>query len=160
MALVKGVTSNATVTEANIYFENRLDVAAWTDAPDVQKEQSLCTATFMLDELDWIGVATSPNQLLAHPRKDGEYFDPKLGILVPLISTDVDQRVVKATYELAYHLLNNDGLLDNTGLIKDLELSGLKLSVIRPADKIPMVVKTLIKPLLRNSGKRTWWRAN
>jgi hypothetical protein len=160
MALVKGVNSNATVTEANAYFENRLDVAAWTEAPDLQKEQALCTATFMLDELDWIGVATDPAQSLAHPRKDGEYFDPKLGILVLLISTDVDKRVIKATYELAYHLLNNDGLLDNTGLIKDLELSGLKLSVIRPADKIPMVVKTLIKPLLRNSGKRTWWRSN
>jgi hypothetical protein len=160
MALVKGVNSNATVTEADTYFENRLDVAAWTDASDTQKEQSLCTATFMLDELDWIGVATDSTQSLAHPRKDGEYFDPKLGILVPLVSTVVDIRVTKATYELAYHLLNNDGLLDNTGLIKDLELSGIKLSVIRPADKIPMVAKTLIKPLLRNSGKRTWWRAN
>jgi hypothetical protein len=160
MALVKGVNSNATVTEADTYFENRLDVAAWSAVADTTKEQALCTATFMLDELDWIGVATDPAQSLAHPRKDGEYFDPKFGILVPFISTVVDQRVMKATYELALHLLNNEGLLDNTGLIKDLELSGLKLSVIRPADKIPMVVKTLIKPLLRNSGKRTWWRAN
>jgi hypothetical protein len=160
MALVKGVNSNATVTEADTYFENRLDVANWTSVADAQKEQALCTATSMLDELDWIGVATDPEQSLAHPRKDGEYFDPKLGILVSLVSTVVNQRVMKATYELANHLLNNEGLLDNTGLIKDLELSGIKLSVIRPADKIPMIVKTLIKPLLRNSGKRTWWRAN
>ena len=48
MALVKGVNSYATVAEADAYFLNRLDVAAWNDADETQKYQSLITATSFL----------------------------------------------------------------------------------------------------------------
>jgi hypothetical protein len=160
MALVKGVNSYADLTEADTYFENKLDVAAWTDAAEVQKEQALCTATSILDEMVWIGIISSETQDLAFPRKEAEYFDPKLGTMKSLNSIEVPGRIVNATYELAYHLLNNDGLYDDTGMVKNLELGDIVLETVMPANKTPRVVKSYIKPLLSNSGARTWWRAN
>ena len=37
MALTKGANSYATVAEADVYFADRLDVAAWTAADETQK---------------------------------------------------------------------------------------------------------------------------
>jgi hypothetical protein len=158
MALVKGVNSYANLTEADTYFENKLDVAAWLDAADTQKEQALCTATAILDELVWIGVIYDPSQSLAFPRKDAEYFDPKQGTMVEL--SGIPLRITIATYELAYHLLNNDGLFDDTGMVKNLNLGDISLQTVMPANKIPRIVRSYINPLLTNSGARTWWRAN
>jgi hypothetical protein len=160
MALVKGVNSYADMTEANTYFENKLDVAAWTDAPETQKNQALCTATSLLDEFEWIGIATSATQSLAFPRKDAEYFDPKIGMPVVLLSTTIPLRIVTATFELAYHLLNNDGLLDDAGHVKNLSVGEIALNVIVPPSKFPKRVRVSLAPLLRNSGKNSWWRAN
>jgi hypothetical protein len=158
MALVKGVNSYADLTEASAYFENKLDVAAWTDAADAQKEQALCTATAILDEMVWIGTVSDTSQSLSFPRKNAEYFDPKLGTMTELNGTPT--RIIKANYELAYHLLNNEGLFDDTGMVKNLSLGDVTLQSVIPANKVSRVVKMYIKPLLANSGARTWWRAN
>lgn len=158
MALVKGTNSYATVAEANTYFEDRIDVAAWTSASEAQKSQSLVTATLMLDDLDWIGVAVSDSQTLAFPRV-GVYFDPRLGMDVELENT-IPSRITTATYELAYHLLNNDGLLDDTGSVKDLKVGNIDLNYVKLANRIPNIVKRLVKPLRINSGSNLWWRAN
>jgi hypothetical protein len=159
MALVKGVNSYADMTEANTYFENKLDVAAWTDAPEIQKNQALCTATSLLDEFEWIGIAANATQSLAFPRKDAEYFDPKIGMPVVLSST-VPLRIIVATFELAYHLLNNDGLLDDAGRVKNLGIGDISLNAIIPPSKFPKRVRVSLAPLLRNNGKNSWWRAN
>jgi len=156
MALTKGVNSNVTVAEADAYFETRLDAAAWTDEQDPdQKVRALCTATQMLDNLDWAGVAVSVDQSLAFPR-NGCYFDPRVGANVPMNPTP--KRVEVATFELAYHLLNNDGLLDDTGAVTELSAGPIKLSHIVPASKIPLSVKRQINPLLINGGANTWYR--
>lgn len=159
MALVKNTNSYATVEEANAYFADRIDVAAWTAANVDQKSQALVTATSMLDQLDWIGVAISDSQALAFPRS-GFYFDPRLGIDIELSSATIPDRILKATYELAYHLINNDGLLDDTGAVKDLSVGSIKLTLITAANKFPAVVKRYIKPLQVNNGSNLWWRAN
>jgi hypothetical protein len=157
MALVKGTNSYATILEADTYFSDRLDVAAWTSATESQKSQALITATSMLDDLSWTGIATDSAQFLAFPRI-GYYFDPRLGITIELV--DVPSRIFTACLQLAYHLLNNDGLLDDTGSALDLNIGGISLSRIRNPGKIPSIVKRLIRPLLLNTANNTWWRAN
>lgn len=158
MALSKGVNSYVTVAEANAYFEDRLDVAAWVDAPDLERGKALTTATSMLDGLNWVGVAVSDSQTLSFPRS-GIYFDPRIGLEVTLSEVNPPLRITDATCELAYHLLNNDGLLDDTGSIKDLSLGSINLSGIRAASKFSSAVERLIKPLRRNTTN-SWWRAN
>ena len=159
MALKKGTNSYRTVAEADAYFEDRLDVAAWTDADDDQKSQSLVTATAVLDNMDWTGYAVSESQNLAFPRV-GTYFDPRLGYDVNFDSVDAPDRINIATYELAYHLLNNDGLLDSSGSVVNLKVGPISLERVSTPSTVPPHVKRLIKPMLVNSGAKQWWRAN
>lgn len=158
MALLKGTNSYATVEEAYVYFSDRLDVAAWYDATDVTRAQSLVTATQLVDDLAFVGSAVSASQPLAFPR-DGEYFDPRLGMSVILGAT-VPSRIVKAVYEIAYHLLNNDGLLDESGGVDTLSVSGISLNRITAPPKMPGMVRKSLRPLLLNGGASSWWRAN
>lgn len=158
MALSKGTNSYVTVEEATAYFADRIDAAAWTDASDSQKAQALVTATSLLDQLIWLGVATDSGQPLAFPRI-GEYLDPRLGFAVAFKSPTPD-RIIKATYELAYHLLNNDGLLDETGRVDTLQVAGISLRNIRSTPKVPSVVRGLISCMLIGGGSRQVWRAN
>ena len=159
MALVKNTNSYVDLAEADDYFADRLDAAAWDTAANALKEQALVTATFMLDQRHWVGVAVSTTQLLAFPR-NGIYFDPRIGADVTLESNVVTDRVIKATYEQAYHLLNNDGLLDNTGNVEDIKVGPIELNNVRASSKVSSIVKDLIKPLLINAGSSLWWRAN
>jgi hypothetical protein len=158
MALVKNVNAYSDVADANLYFADRLDVAAWESATVLQKEQALITATSMLDNLNWIGQIISSSQVLAFPR-EAAYFDPRTGTDV-LLGEDVPERIIKGGLELAYHLLNNDGLLDDVGQVNDIEVGSIKLSNIRRASTLPTIVRTYINPLLIRAGARSWWRAN
>lgn len=157
MALAKGTNSYVTVEEADAYFEDRLDVAAWTAADEPTKAQALVTATSILDNLDWIGAAVSESQALAFPRV-GQYFDPRLGTYIMLSGSPV--RLTKAVCEQAYHLLNNDGLLDDTGEVDTLSVGSISLNTIKAPNKLSSVVTRLINPLLINGGRNIWWRAN
>jgi len=158
MALSKGINSYVTLAEASSYFADRLDVSAWTDASDSMKSQALVTASLTLNDQNWTGIAVSESQPLAFPRS-GSYFDPRLGIEVSL-TDEVPTRIINATYELAYHLLNNDGVLDDTGSLSNLQVSSISLTFQTAPNTIPPTVKRLIKPLLINSGTNLWWRAN
>jgi len=159
MALTKGTNSYVTQAEADAYFEDRLDVAAWTSATDALKEQALITASGYFETFRWVGTAVSDTQDLVFPRL-GEYFDPRLGYRTNLDSTIVPPRIIKATCELAYHFLNNDGLLDNTGTVTRLQISSIQLDIKTEPATIPLVVRNLIRPLLFNGGRNVWWRAN
>lgn len=158
MALAKGTNSYATVLEAETYFGDRLDVSAWEEADDTRKSQALVTATAILDDQPWIGRVASDVQPLAFPRS-GSYFDPRIGAQQEL-SSAVPTRVVNAVYELAYHLLNNDGLLDDTGNVVDLQVGSVQLTTVKNPNLIPASVRRLIRPLLVNAGSNSWWRAN
>lgn len=157
MALEKGVNSYVTVAEADTYFEDRLDVAAWTGATETQKAQSLVVATSILDDVEWPGTVVSESQELAFPRVSS-YFDSRLGLEV--VMDPVPSRIEKATFELAYHLQNNDGLLDDTGGVVNIELASITLERIRKPNRIPSTVKRLIAPMRLNRGSNTWWRNN
>ena len=159
MALIKGLNSFVSLAEADAYFADRLDVDAWTSASETQKSQALVTATTMLNYLDWTGVAVSEDQSLAFPRT-GTYFDPKVGSQVTLQSVNQFLRLNTATSELAYHLLNNDGLLDDAGGVDTLKVGGIVLNNLSAPKSLPDIVYRIIRPMLANLGSRSWWRAN
>jgi hypothetical protein len=157
MALAKNVNSYVTLTEADAYFADRLDADAWTSTDATNKAKALITATGQLDQMSWVGVAVSNSQKLAFPRSLS-YYDPKLGAQISTAGTP--DRVLNATYELALHLLTNEGVLDSGSSVMSLSVDTIRLDTITPAEKIPGIVRTLIKPLLVNNGAQTWWRAN
>jgi hypothetical protein len=155
--LVKGQNSYVDLGEANAYFADRLDVAAWTEASDLEREQALVTATSMLDSYEWIGQVVDPLQPLAFPR-NAQYFDQRLGMLASM--NPVPNRILVACYELAYHLLNNDGLLDNTGSVKSLTVGPISLTNIVSSSKVPHNIKKTLSGMLVKGVGGAWWRAN
>jgi hypothetical protein len=157
MAIEKDVNCYVDLDEATAHLENRLDVAAWDEANDEMKSKALISATMLLDSLDWTGIVVSESQPLAFPRV-GEYFDPRIGYVVTM--SGVPQRIITANIELAYHLLNNDGLLDDTGSVESLSLGPIQLNRLSAPSKIPSFIYRSLRPLLANSGSRSWWRAN
>jgi hypothetical protein len=157
MALIKGVNSFADVGEFDAYFTDRLDVSAAQEADNATKAAALISATGILDELSWTGAIVDPNQPLAFPRS-GSYFDPRVGGRMFL--QDIPDRIVKATLELAYHLLANDGIQDSSGSVRNISVGTINLTGIQNASVIPLRVKTIIKPLRINAGANSWWRAN
>jgi hypothetical protein len=160
MAVTKDINSYATVAEADAYFAERLDAAAWVDASETLRGQALVTATNVLEGLSWVGTVVSDSQPLAFPR-EGSYFDPRLGKNVDLDPTVVPKRVLTAVFEHAYHLLNNDGLLDNTGSVESLTIGPITLTNIKNTDDFPSIVYQNIRPLFSRGGSSSsWWRAN
>lgn len=183
MSLVLGVNSYATLDEADLYFENRIDVAAWTAASDDSKEQALIGATSFIDMLSFAGYTTEETQNLAWPRVGGVSL-PSRGRDLTFSSTyewvtiaDSDnfdtalkglpyeiQLIKKATFEQAYHLLNNDGLMDDTGETPDsitvgpITLTGLGSRGSAPT--APKTVSSLLAPLRSNYPGRIWFRSN
>jgi hypothetical protein len=154
MALVKGVNCPVDVAEADAYFENRLDAAAWTES--LLKDQALTTATMVFENLPWIGSVLDVEQPFAFPRM-GCYFDNRLGQNV-VLGDELPKRYITGLFELAYHLLNNDGILDDTGGVIDLELGDISLNRISNPNLLPRAVKSHIKCLLQS--RNSWWRAN
>lgn len=159
MTVQLNVNSYVTVVNADTFFADRIDVTAWVNADPVVKGQALVTATQLLDDMLWAGTVVDGNQPLAFPRVC-EYFDPRLGSLVYLDGSTVPDRIVRATLELAYHLLINDGLLDSSASVSDIAIGPIKLGNVRSVSKVPSTVKNIIKPLLVNAGTNAWWRAN
>jgi len=169
MSLIKGTNSYTTLSEADSYFEDRLDAAAWSNADSELKEQALVTATRSLDEMRWQGRAVSADQALAFPRS-GAFQDGSRGLRLAFTLTYTfsavdevevglgrDIRLIRqATFELAYHLLNNEGLLDSTGEITDIKVGPISLKEIKATAKIPRTVKRVISPMLNNAGN-SWW---
>jgi len=149
--------SYVTLVEAEAYFASRLDVAAWVEATASQKEQALVTAAGSMESFDWVGVITNPDQPLAWPRV-GSYFEPRFGYTTPLIG--VPNRVKNAQLELAYHLLNNDGILDDTAAVKNVKVGPIEIEGIRAPSTVSSIASRTLRPLLRNSGVATVWRAN
>ena len=157
MALVKNTNSYATVEEADAYFEDRLDSAAWGG---ILKADALVTATSVLDSKSWGGYAVDADQALAFPRVYS-YFDPKVGRVVTLSATETPKRILEACYETAYHLLNNDGALDSVSTVESLTVGPIKLENIGSVKSISTLAYNLMRPLLDTQAHSGgYWRAN
>jgi len=169
MALVKGQNSYVTLSEADSYFDDRVDVSAWVEAGEELKEQSLVTATHLLDELHWEGQVRADSQALSFPRI-GSFRDPSRGVRVQFSSytfTDGnneaevglarDIRLLRrATYELAYHLVNNNGLLDRTGSVTNIKVGSIALTEVVDAAAFPRTIRKIVERMLKNQGSKYW----
>jgi hypothetical protein len=168
MALTKGVNSYVTLGEADSYLEDRADAAAWINACDELKEQCLVTATSIIDEYRFEGAVVSADQNLAFPRS-GFFTDQSRGMRQSFstytfvtddeVESDLkrDMRLLRrATYELAYHLSNNEGLLDRTGTITDIKVGPIELKEVYDASVTPSTIRSILNPLLKGGGTRYW----
>jgi len=153
------------MAEADAYFDTRIDAGAWINADADDHESALVTATLLLDENQFIGVAVSSTQSLAWPRKDAIYFDPKLGMEKSVTTDTYPKRVKVATFEMALHLLTNENLLDNkTQTFERIKVGSIEIEdSTKDVLKIPVLplrIKKLLSPLLVNGSGKQWWRAN
>jgi len=165
MALVLGTNSYVTLEQADAYFDTRLDAGAWVNADSDDQESALVTATQILDNYHYIGVAVSSAQSLAWPRKNAAYYEPKLGTQLGVDDSTYPNRLKFATYELALHLLTNENLLDNkTQTFERIRVGSIEIedsnNDVTRTPVMPNRVKTFINPLLVDGGTRSWWRAN
>jgi hypothetical protein len=165
MALVLNTNSYVDTTEADLYFDTRIDSADWAAATTEVQEQALVTATQILDENAWIGYAVSSSQALAWPRKGATYSDPKLGMVVSVSEDEVPNRVKIAVYEQALHFIENQDLLGGqTQTFESIKVGQISLTDSNEdVGKIPMETPNAtrhIRPLLVRGGAHSWWRAN
>jgi hypothetical protein len=171
MALVVGTNSYVTLAEAEAYFADRVNVAAWDEADSLVKEQSLITAAKQLNLTRWVGSIADKAQTLAFPRI-GSYFEPLFNEVVKMDGTTVPNRITTANMEQAYHLLNNDGVLDSSGSPDRIKVDVIELEGLQSgASAVPVMSSTvsgLIEPLTYASASSymggrpagAWWRAN
>jgi hypothetical protein len=165
MALTQGENSYCTLDEANTYFTDRIDTDAWDTAATPDKEKALVTATRLLDDNFWIGVAVSSTQDLAWPRSEAVYVDPRTGRLTQLTEDVYPDRIKWAQYELAYHLLLNENVMDSTQqTFESIKVGSIAISDsasdFKSAPIIPIRIKKLIAPLIINGGAKAVWRFN
>jgi len=168
MALVLNTNSYVEITDADAYFDTRIDSANWTSSTDDIKEQALVTATQIIDNNPWIGSAVSSSQALAWPRKNAIYFDDRLGMQIQFAENEVPNLVMIAVYEQALHLVNNEDLVAQTTQtyesisIGNISVTDSNSDVTRISITPNFVIKPL-RPLIRRGSfgmGSSWWRAN
>src|SRR6056300_1038342 len=129
MALVLNTNSYVTIAEAETYFETRIDSSEWFEASNDVQEQALVTATQLIDDRSWIGIAVSPSQALAWPRKEAIYYDPRMGQDITIAEDEVPSKVKFAVYEQALHLLQNEDLIaQKTQTFESISIGSISLS--------------------------------
>lgn len=154
MALVKGTNSYVDDNDALNYFEDRVNQNYESGYDVVLREQALVTATQILETLPWMGRVSVDTQPLAFPRLL-IYYDPARGVNVNISDgTEAPVRIQNAACELAYHLLQNATILDDTGTVTDLSLGTIELTTITSANLLPATVRRLVNPLLPRGGGR------
>jgi hypothetical protein len=157
MAVTLNENSYVTLEEAEAFYLQRLGSDAWTDASASDREAALVTATTLLDNMRWNGVAVSSSQTLCFPRTI-EYFDTRLGYTVNV--TGVPKRVKDAQLELTLHLLENPGILQASTSIESIKVGPINLDEIKKVSVWPPRLYAMVQPLLINSGANLVWRAN
>lgn len=168
MPLTVNTNSYVTETEADTYFETRIDSANWIAASTELRESALVTATLLIDDHAWIGAAVSSSQALAWPRNNAIYNDTRLGFNVTIGNTVIPSQVKEAVYEQALHLIDNEDILQGkTQTFESISVGPISISDSDSTSTIPMkpsLVLKKIRPLLNKayaSGTgASWWRAN
>jgi len=148
MALIKGVNVylSSALEKADAYFADRTDAEAWNNAAEVAREAALLSGTSVIDRMTYLGVVVSVEQKMAFPRA-GAYFDPRLGARVSYPTLGAPLRVIEASYEMSLHLLNNKGVLLDTGSLSKLEIGPITLEGAKGVQRIPVVVRQLLAPI-------------
>lgn len=97
--LVVGDNSYASVDEADLYFEGRINSTPWADAES--KDNALLSAALRMDQERYVGRKTDPAQTMKWPRmavvdEDGQAVDPDV----------VPEAVKRAQFEQALYMLS------------------------------------------------------
>lgn len=102
IATVGAANSNSyvTVAEADAYFDDSFGKGLWPSTPSTDREALVITASRMLDQfILWYGNKADDLQSMEWPRTGTRYDDD----VIP-------SKVKYATYELAYYILENNGV--------------------------------------------------
>ncbi|HHA19192.1 MAG TPA: hypothetical protein ENK70_05750 [Methylophaga sp.] len=83
--------SYVALEDAESYFEARLNVDSWHDSEEIDKKRALIMATHAIDQLNFIGEKTYPDQVLQFPRYD---------------DVEIPEAIMEATYECALAFLD------------------------------------------------------
>lgn len=104
-----------TNTEADDYFNNRLQNALWLDSTEARKSIALRQATRIIDKLNFAGDLVDPDQDLQFPRANTSDDN--------VITSDstIPDDIKKACCEIAYALLD--------GIDPDSEIQALTMDV-------------------------------
>lgn len=86
-------TPYITVTDADTYFSERINIAPWTDASSSDKLKALQSATMIINDLKFIGEKLDTNQLNEFPRYGQD--------------SGIPTAIKEATCEIALQLLND-----------------------------------------------------
>ena len=136
-------------------WERREHYDAVTDEDDI--DDALVSATALLELLDWDGITSVAGQDLAWPR-DLTVSASKPGNNTgrPITIDGTTPREIEfAQAELAFHLLQNPGLLTDTGGIltnSSLQAGAIQLDGLVGASTIPRHVINPIRKYLRTGG--------
>lgn len=149
MALTVGTNSYISRADASTYFTDSLRNSSWTALSDSTKDQSLVTATRMLDRQVWMGEKTLPSQSLQWPRTGvtDAYGDAVDSVIVP-------QAIKDACCELALSLALNPSGETNANASSNIKrvsaTKGTDIEFFRPttAGRFPTIVQELVKAFL------------
>jgi len=156
-ATVGGATSNsyATEAEASAYFDNMLYADAWDCGGATTHEKALVQATSILERLNYSGSKTDTIQVLQWPRSDTFDYDAVL-----ISSTTIPENLKKATYEIAYEILNTKtrDLTNNEDDITEYSIDGMKVKVKNGKKSWDMNLPTTVLTFLERIGPGVWVR--
>ena len=133
-----------TITEAQTYFDGRLNTEAWDDADKTKRDKSLKHATSLIERLNFTGDKADEDQVLQFPRGD---------------DTTVPTDIQYACAELAMALLDGvdpDLELENLGMVSQ-GIASIRSTydVSRPSEHILAGIPSasawrFLKPYLRD----------
>ena len=148
-ATVGGSAANsyATLAEAVDYMSKRLNATNWTGT-DTVKEQALITATFRIDQENFLGYRTSSTQALKWPRSNVPVVGEEYGGYYA--SDAIPVPIKKAVYEYALELLTNDTLTEsNLSNYKSVSVGPIEVEFNQPVSSglLPDMVSRLLRGL-------------
>jgi hypothetical protein len=112
MALEVGTNSYLSAADADAIIAERVNSDAWDDlVGTAEKEKALISATRRIDQQQFKGYKSSSTQSLKWPRYDVCDEDG-----IPFPTDEIPDLIKQATAELAFVLISNPDLLDDTGL--------------------------------------------
>lgn len=98
--------SYVTVAEADAYFSDSFGRPLWANATNDAKATLVVYASRLLDQyMEWAGIKATDTQSMEWPRI-GAY--DRFGAVIP--SDQIPKQVKYAAFELAYYVLENNGL--------------------------------------------------
>lgn len=162
--------SYLSVTEADAYFDNRLDSAAWTALTEPGKLKALSAATRIFESFTWAGDVVDTEQALSFPRK-GQYSYG--GRVRSFNETELPTPVVEALCETAFNLIqfakvNAKASTVESISIGPIHLTGLKNNTSITASGLTNKIRQTLRGIAVsfgsyggvNAGGNGWFRVN